>query len=98
MSDADVNVHVDQATVELKGAQPGINMPDHPIRRHWLYQAFERLWRPTAGWVTVAGLYYAFIHGPAIGRPLPEGYLVQVLLFAGGILGLKTAEKIKGVA
>lgn len=95
---ADVGVHVDEANVELKGATPGINMPDHPIRRHWLYQSFERLWRPTAGWVTVAGLFYAFIYGPAVGKPLAEGYLVQVLLFAGGVLGLKSWEKAKGVA
>lgn len=100
MSDpAKIDVKVDEATVNVAAPSPaGIPMPDHPIRHRALYQAFERLWRPSAGWVTVMGLFYAFIWGPASGRPLEDGYLVQVLLFSGGILGLKTVEKVKGVS
>lgn len=75
-----------------------IPLPDHPIRQRAWYQLFDRLWRPSAGWVTVGGLAYGFIIGPALGRPYDEGYLVQVLLFAGGLLGLKTVEKVRGVA
>ena len=35
---------------------------------------------------------------PAMGKPLSDGYLIQVLTFAAGIYGLKTFEKTKGVA
>lgn len=75
-----------------------IPMPDHPIRQTAWYQAFVRLARPTAEWVTAGGLFYAFIVGPAIDKPLDEGYLVQVLLFAGSIFGIRAFEKVKGVA
>ena len=27
-----------------------IPLPDHPIRKHWAWQAFDRLWRPATGW------------------------------------------------
>jgi len=75
-----------------------IPMPDHPIRQTRWFQIYVRLARPTAEWVTAGGLLYAFIVGPAIMRPLAEGYLVQVLLFAGGIFGVRAFEKVKGVA
>lgn len=76
----------------------GIGLPDHPVRHTVLWQIFDRLWRPTMGWVCVAALAYAAIIGPAIGRPLEDGYLVQVLLFIGGVYGAKSYEKLKGVA
>jgi hypothetical protein len=74
-------------------------LPDHPIRRRTWYQLFDRMWRPALGWVAcpVAVLYAAVI-APAMGTPLSEGYLVQVFLFAGGIYGVKTFEKVKQVA
>lgn len=75
-----------------------IPMPDHPVRQTAWFQAYVRLARPTAEWVTAAGLLYAFVVGPAIGKALAEGYLVQVLLFAGGIFGIRAYEKVKGVA
>ena len=75
-----------------------IPMPDSPIRQKAWYQAYVRLARPTAEWVTAGGLLYAFIVGPAIAQPLAEGYLVQVLLFAGGIFSVRAYEKVKGVA
>jgi len=75
-----------------------IPMPDHPIRQTRWFQIYVRLARPTAEWVTAGGLLYAFIVGPAIMRPLDEGYLVQVLLFAGSIFGIRAFEKVKGVA
>lgn len=77
---------------------PAILTPDHPIRRHWAWQAFDRLWRPSAGWFTAAGILYAGAIGPAIGRPMAEGYLAVWLTFAALMLGLKTVEKIRGVA
>lgn len=73
-------------------------LPDHPIRKHWAWQAFDRLWRPTSGWVVVAGLAYAAGLGHIIGKPMAEGYLVAWLTFCAAMLGLKTIEKIRGVA
>lgn len=75
-----------------------IPMPDSPIRQAAWFQAYVRLARPTAEWVTAFGLLYAFIVGPAISKPLAEGYLVQVLLFSGSIFGIRAFEKVKGVA
>lgn len=75
-----------------------IPMPDHPIRRHWAWQAFDRLWRPSAGWVVVIGTAYAGFIGPWVGKPMAEGYLAVWLTFAALVLGIKTVEKIKGVA
>lgn len=72
--------------------------PDHPIRRTVFWQCFDRLWRPAAGWVVVLGLIYAGGLGHAIERPMAEGYLIAWLTFAAAMLGLKTIEKIRGVA
>jgi RsiW-degrading membrane proteinase PrsW (M82 family) len=75
-----------------------IPLPDHPIRKHWAWQAFDRLWRTTAGWVVVIGTAYAGFIGHAIGKPMNEGYLAVWLTFAAAVLGLKSWEKLKGVA
>lgn len=74
-------------------------LPEHPVRSNVVYQMFDRLWRPALGWVAcpVAVLYAAVI-APAMGRPLSDGYLIQLLTFSGAIYGLKTFEKTKGVA
>lgn len=72
--------------------------PDHPIRRSVAWQCFDRLWRPACGWVVVFGTLYAGGLGHWIDRPMPEGYLVAWLTFAAAMLGLKTIEKIRGVA
>jgi len=75
-----------------------IPLPDHPMRKHWAWQAFERLWRPTAGWVVVFGTAYAGFIGHAIGKPMNEGYLAVWLTFAAAVIGIKSFEKIRGVA
>lgn len=75
-----------------------IPLPDHPIRKTWQWQSFDRLWRPTAGWVVVGGTAYAGFIGHAIGKPMNEGYLAVWLTFAAAVLGLKSWEKLKGVA
>ena len=75
-----------------------VPLPDHPIRRHWAWQAFDRLWRPTAGWVVVVGTAYAGFIGHMVGKPMNEGYLAVWLTFAAAVLGLKSWEKLKGVA
>ena len=84
-----------------KAAQPipaSIPMPDSPIRQKWWYQAYVRLARPTLDWVTVLGVLYALVIGPAINRPLDDGYLVQVLVFTTLVFGIRSYEKVKGVA
>lgn len=73
-------------------------LPDHPIRRHILWQVFDRLWRPAAGWMVVTGTAYAGWLGPMIERPMAEAYLLTWLAFAAAMLGLKTFEKVRGVA
>src|SRR3546814_3889402 len=45
-----------------------IPMPDHPIRHTRWWQMFVRLPRPALEWVTVGGIGYALIIGPAIQR------------------------------
>ena len=75
-----------------------IPLPDHPIRRHPLWQAFDRLWRPAAGWAAMLGVLYAGVIGPVIGRPMGEAYLALWLAFAAAMLGLKSLEKVRGVA
>jgi len=75
-----------------------IPLPDHPIRKHWAWQAFDRLWRPTAGWVTVFGVAYAAGIGHVIGKPMNEGYLAIWLAFAAAVIGIKSWEKLKGIS
>jgi hypothetical protein len=75
-----------------------IPLPDHPIRKHWAWQAFDRLWRPSSGWVVVIGTAYAGFIGPAIERPMGDTYLGLWLTYAALVLGIKTVEKIRGVA
>lgn len=66
-------------------------------------------WRPGAGWVCVAGLAYTFLAQPLLawgssiqGWPVPPEIDVDVLLvLLGGMLGLsglRSVEKVKGVA
>lgn len=90
-----------QPATEERAARPvpaSIPMPDHPIRQAKWYQLAVRLPRPALEWVTAASVGYAGIVGPAINRPLDEGYLVQILLFAGGLFGVRAFERVKGVA
>lgn len=97
--DASATIAVDQVDVMVQAPAPAsIPMPDHEVRQARWYQLYVRLARPTLDWVTVAGVLYAMLIGPAIGRPLAEGYLVQVLLFAGALFSIRSYEKVKGVA
>lgn len=75
-----------------------INMPDHGIRSHVLYQLFVRLARPTLDWVTVGAVYYHLI-----GQPFFMGHFDVVaagitLAWAAAVYGIKTYEKKAGVA
>jgi hypothetical protein len=73
-------------------------LPDHPFRRSIIWQMFDRGWRPAMYWFATMGVAYVCFIGHWIGRPMDMGYAVQVLLFAGGVAGIKTFEKMKGVA
>ena len=66
-------------------------------------------WRPAVGWVCVLGLLYTFFlrpmlewyavsHGMAGVPTLDVGDLLTLLLGMLGLGGMRTAEKIKGVA
>lgn len=61
-------------------------------------------WRPGAGWVCVLGLLYTFIVRPvatALGYPMPAidtGELNALLFAMLGVAGLRSVEKVKGVA
>lgn len=99
MTEPTVNVeNIEVASLDRRPVPAGISMPDHPIRNRTWYQLYVRLARPSLDWVTTAGVGYALIVGPAIQRPLDDGYLVQVLLFATAVFGVRSYEKVKGVA
>lgn len=73
--------------------------------------AYAASWRPTVGYACVAGLVYSFLVQPLFPwfaalaghsvPPLPEldtSVLMTLLLGMLGIGGMRTAEKVKGVA
>jgi hypothetical protein len=72
--------------------------------------AFTSGWRPSVGWVCSLALLYNFVAKPIIafafvaaGHPLPplpgiDDTLWQLLFGMLGLGGLRTVEKIKGVA
>lgn len=70
---------------------------------------FVRRWRPAVGWVCVGGLVWQFLACPLLTwlssvfgvSPPPAiqtGDLITLLVGMLGLGGLRTAEKIKGVA
>lgn len=73
---------------------------------------FDRGWRPSAGWICVSGLGYAFILRPLLpwvlkvcgvtGVPdLPAIDVMELLVLLGGMLGLgglRTKERLAGKA
>lgn len=75
-----------------------IATPDHPVRQTKAFQLFVRLARPTHDWLVAFGVGWAVLFGPALNILLPDGYLVQVLLYSGATFGVRTLEKVKGVA
>jgi hypothetical protein len=73
-------------------------MPDHPLRQSRAFQLYVRLARPTLDWVGVVSALYAGLIGHAIGKPMSVEYALVVFFFAGSLFGIRTLEKIKGVA
>lgn len=72
--------------------------PDSEVRKNPVWQAFDRMWRPAGGWAIVAGMTYGFVIGPWIDRPMGEFEMVTLAGLMLAMWGLKTAEKITGVA
>lgn len=75
-----------------------INLPDHSVRQEKWFQIFSRLARPWHDWLVAFGVGWAVLFGPALNMLLPDGYLIQVLVYGGATFGVRTLEKIKGVA
>lgn len=75
-------------------------MPDSPIRSHWLYQVYARLARPTLDWVGVAGAAHAFglFDGFGFVSPADDVRAGIILGFVAILYGIRTGEKVKGVA
>ena len=62
---------------------------------HW----FVAGWRPACGWVCLGGLVYSTIVAPAAGlQPGDTATLVSILIGMLGLGGLRTVEKLKGIA
>lgn len=91
---------VEQVVVEAPAAIPvgKINMPDHEVRQARWYQVYVRLARPSLDWITNAGVLYSIVIGPAAGDRPPDGFVMIVLGWAGVVYGIKSFEKVKGVA
>lgn len=84
-----------------KAAQPvpaSIPMPDWAGRTHWAYQLFARLARPSLDWMGVMGGAWSLFLGDWLGSPMDSGNRVIVLGFVAALFGIRTVEKIKGVA
>ena len=93
--DADMKTALGQMEVNKAEAQTG--------------SLFIGGWRPAVGWVCVLGLAYQFAGAPLLSwlatanglptpPPLDTGDLLTILGGMLGLGGLRTAEKIKGVA
>jgi hypothetical protein len=77
-----------------------IPMPDSPIRQKGWYQVFSRLARPTLDWVGVFGAAHAFglFDGLGAFTPANDGRAIIILAFVAALYGIRTAEKVTGVA
>jgi len=91
------------ATSRVMKAPPGAGVasilsPDAEVRKNPFWQFIDRMWRPGGGWALVSGMVYAFVAGPAIDKPMDPLTLGILLTLVIAMWGLKTAEKITGVA
>lgn len=93
------------ATVELAKGQMAINQAEAAT------DAFRGGWRPSVGWVCVAGLGYTYLLRPLLPwlaalvgadvPPLPAIDTEELMILLGGMLGLggmRSLERIKGKA
>lgn len=94
-------ITVETANVDnrrMAAAPPQIPMPDHEVRMSRWYQLFVRLARPTLDWVGVMGAAWSQFLGDWLGQPMSGGDRIIVLGFVCTLFGIRTLEKIKGVA
>ena len=85
----------------VKAARPipaSIPMPDSPIRQKGWYQIYARLARPTLDWVGVAGAAHAFGLMDGWMPPADEGRAIIILAFVAALYGVRSVEKMRGVA
>jgi len=94
----DVNVQIDNVSVEPKATPAGISMPDHAVRMSVSYQLYVRLGRPTLDWVTVGAVYYHMIAQPFWMGKFDVVAAGMSLAWAAAVYGIKTYEKKAGVA
>jgi hypothetical protein len=92
------------ADTDLAKGQLGVNQTEAANTN-----VFVSGWRPAVGWVSVLGLFYAFVLKPIaspwaaklLGAPLEAldmGTLGTLLFGMLGLGGMRTVEKINGVA
>ena len=70
-----------------------IPLPDHPIRHNGFFQFYVRAARPLMNWVAVAGAGNALFN-----QSMDDMMRGSIFVFALIVLGIRTTEKIKGVA
>lgn len=75
-----------------------IPMPDSPLRLKWWYQAYVRLARPTLDWVGVAGAAWSLFVGDWLAHPMDDSARIIVLGFIAALHGVRSFEKVRGVA
>jgi hypothetical protein len=93
------------ADAEIAKAQIAVNSAEASSGN-----AYASSWRPTVGYVCVAGLFYTFLLQPLLPwfaavfgldvpplPPLDTNVLMTLLLGMLGIGGMRTAERMKGV-
>lgn len=75
-----------------------INMPDHEVRQEKWFQIYVRLARPTLDWITNAAVLWTMILQPLLFNKFDIVAATLALAWAAAVYGIKSFEKIKGVA
>lgn len=89
------------AARQTKAARPvpaSIPMPDSALRKHWAFQLYVRLPRPTLDWTGVASATWALYLCDVMKMPMADATRIIVLAFVAALHGVRTFEKTKGVA
>jgi len=91
-------VTIRHVAVEAGKIPASIPMPDSAVRETWTYQIYVRLARPTLDWVGVFAAAYNMGLCDFLQRPVPDATRIIVLAFVAALYGIRTAEKMRGVA
>lgn len=73
-------------------------MPDSAIRQATWYQLYVRLARPTLDWAGVGGAVWALGLCDYMKMPMEDATRMIVFGFVAALHGIRTVEKMKGVA